>query len=50
MNSTTFVVLAFALLLFVATGSHSRQRNRMKKSKEILDRYNPERSKRPLGL
>ncbi len=45
------MVLAVVILLSVsAAGYRARQSSRMKRGKEILDRYNPERSKKPLGL
>jgi hypothetical protein len=42
-------VLVF-LLLMAASPYHTRQAEKMKRSKAILDRFNPERSKHPLGL
>jgi hypothetical protein len=38
------------IILFFGIQYRFAQRERMKKSKEILDRYNPERNKRPLGI
>jgi len=45
----TVIFLFFVLMLF-AVPYHSAQRDRMKRNKEILDRYNPQHSKKPLGL
>jgi hypothetical protein len=53
MNSSMeaiFVVLFFAFLLILATSYDSRRRVQLKRSKAILDRSNPEPSKKPLGL
>jgi hypothetical protein len=46
-----FSAAAFFFVMIISGAAYaSRQRARMKRSKEILDRYNPERSKHPSGL
>jgi hypothetical protein len=42
--------VAFFFLHMAASPYHARQAEKMKRSKAILDRFNPERSKHPLGL
>jgi len=53
MSSPSGLFFAAALIfIMIVSGMrhHNRQRNGMKRSKQILDRYNPERSMHPLGL
>ncbi len=50
MGSILPVIICLLVIMLSSVGYHAAQRKRMKRSKEILDRYNPERSKKPLGL
>jgi hypothetical protein len=52
MHSSFLLFSAAAAFVVIISGAFyaSRQRARTKRNKEILDRYNPERSKHPLGL
>ena len=51
-SSTVLLLVAVIALVMIIAGTAyaSKQRERMRRSKKILDRYNPERSKHPLGL
>jgi hypothetical protein len=43
-------VVCAAVVAVVGSRYHFAQRERMKQGKEILGRYNPERSEKPLAL
>jgi hypothetical protein len=52
MHSSVLGLVAVSILIMIIFGARNsaREWKRTKRSKKILDRYNPERSKRPLGL
>ena len=50
-HPTSFVPIVVCLeIVIVGSSYHSRQIERMRRGKEILDRYGPERNRRPLGI
>ena len=52
MSLTDLLLMNVALFVTMLAGAHyhRRQRERMKRGWEILNRFSPERSKKPLGL
>jgi hypothetical protein len=52
MTSSTVLLILVVMFFVVIAGQsyHIRQRERMRRGKAILDRFSPERSKKPLGL
>jgi hypothetical protein len=54
MTSSTFLlvmsVVSFFVVTFAGTLHYRRQMERMKRGKEILNRYSPERNRKPQGL
>lgn len=50
MGSILAVIICVLAIVLSSVGYHAAQQKRMKRSKEILGRYDPERSKKPLGL
>ena len=44
------IIPVFALISVASLPAHARRAEKTQRSKEILDRYSPERSPRPLGL
>jgi hypothetical protein len=54
MTSTAILSVApvvfFIMMMIAGQAGYRRQKEQMKRSKAILDRFSPERSRKPLGL